>query len=842
MAVYGQNLYGTTTYGYTIPVPYTVDPFVAAPIDYNSIQLTWSQPNGPIYGWRIVRNMSNFPANQDDGALMMTDAIPGGRGVLNSNPYLDNGSSTGWSSNNGTLSLVSGATLPPSAKYLNALKYVNGGTTVGGITESASLFTAAVNTNYIASILVYSTVTTVYLGFDWYNGSTFVSSGLQECLVTPYTWTLLTVTITSPSSGINNAALRANPALGGTIYTQQMFALSSVPITLNSRAYVDTSPSPGQYHYYAMFLKTSASTNTWVNAGIAGCLMPVNYGSGPTMMNLIPGFYIQNADNENELQADPTGNLFLEAFMNVFGWALDYLRTQYDTYLNLNSATNVPFNDLYLLAAELNVPIYPGIPGNIIRKAVRNNAVINKQRGTLEGIQAQVSAYSGWELDVTTGPNLMLSDDQSWFAHPYYPAWSPYIAYQVGEKVSYTSGSNSYFYSCIATGNYGVSPSGTSSPNTYWSPILSVLDSTTLGNSNTGGISTWEAIYSTSQYSVPAAGTLEEIDGIQDPVTSTNYAFNGLRVANKSGSTQAMDIRLIARTLAEISNTATLFPDAQRVIGDAIPITYYGFSPQWNSTTSYEPGNTVVYNNMPFVALRASIGSTPTFAVVTATSDWAPAGMDIRGRIAPSAYMQASTAITPQQYMDWFDASGNYITTVYANNVNSGTPGLDTNIVMDSFVANSPGTLASSRPTDDCGHTWTTALGSFDLSAFGTGCAYPASATTRSIATTTMANATCTVGLTFVTNPPAGYVTALALRYSSSTSYLRADMTTLKENNGGTITTIGTYSTPFSAGDRMLVELNGSAITVYRNGISVLTATTSFNSTVTTHGIIYETQ
>lgn len=841
ITIYGQVKYGTATYGYTSPVQFTVDPFIATPITYDSIAITWTQPQGVVYGWRLVKNMSGTPSTPDDGVIILQDSLPGGRTIQNANPYVD-GTSTGWTGFNGTMSLVSDGNVPTGAPYSYALKIVGNGSGNIAIEEASPFHGISVNTSYMAAVWVYSSVSSVSLGFDWRNSGTYVSTTTTNFDIPVNTWVQLHTFITSPSSGVNQAAVRIGSGVStATVYAQAIIASTNGPILVTSTSFIDTNITSGKYHYYGLWLKTASGTDTWVLAGKSGCLMPTNYGSANQMLDLIPGFYIQLSDDQNELQSDPTGNPFLTSFMNVFGWGLDYLRTQYDTYLNLNDPHAIPVKDLYNLAAQLNVPIYPRLNKTVLRKAVFNNAIVNILRGTVNGIQAQVSAYTGWEVDITVGANLMLSDDQSWFAHPLYNNWSQYIVYNIGEKITYSNGTNTFFYQCIATGNLGNPPTGTSSSNTWWQAIQNTSDTTTLANSNTGFISTWEPIYTATPNTVVSAGTISEVDGIVDPLNANNHSVNGLLLTNTSGSTANLEVRSVSRRTTEIASLT--HPNPQTIAGDAVPVPQYWLAPQWSSTTSYEPGNAVIYNNMPFIAVRASIGSTPSFTTVTSSSDWEPAGFDIRGRITTSAYIESTSTIQPQPFMEWYDAGGRYLTTVFSRNVTGGgATGVADNTIMDAFVAGPLGAMSASRTTDDCAHTWTTATGGFSLSAFGGGCVYPTSQATRSIATTSaVTNTSCQVGLTFLTNPTSGFVAALALRYTASNSYLRADMTTLKQNNAGVITTLGTYSTPFVPGDRMLVQLNGSTITVLRNNVSVLSVTSSFNSTSLVHGIIYET-
>src|SRR6266446_628142 len=237
MTAYGASKYGVLKYGYFIPPAYRTDPFTAVPYDYSSISLSWTQPSGTILAFRIVKNMFGFPADQDDGQVILDVTTP-------------------------------------------------------------------------------------------YPGSSFT----------------------------------------------------------------DISVTPGAYHYYGFYVLVNSVTSTWIRSGFTGCLMPVNEDSAGQMLSYTPSFYLRAVNSENELQADPDGNSFLVKFMSVIGWGMDYLRTQYDTYLNLNDPWKIPVNDLNNLAAQLGLNINPDIHPYTLRKAVYYNAIVNQLRGTNDGMSAELSA------------------------------------------------------------------------------------------------------------------------------------------------------------------------------------------------------------------------------------------------------------------------------------------------------------------------------------------------------------------------------------------------------------------------------------------------------------------
>ena len=212
-----------------------------------------------------------------------------------------------------------------------------------------------------------------------------------------------------------------------------------------------------------------------------------------------------------------------------------------------------------------------------------------------------------------------------------------------------------------------------------------------------------------------------------------------------------------------------------------------------------------------------------------ASQDWAPLSYDQRVRIATSAYETASSGVAVYPFVEWYDAGGNYISRVIARNPTPGTVATPNHLAYDSFTVGAGNTLTS-RTTNDGNYTWTQNLGSWSVSPYGTGCAYPTTTGQRSIATVNTGSANAQVGLTFVTAANSGQTHGLLLRYLDANNYLRAGRTTLKQCFWWhTFTTLGTYSTACAVGDRLLVTLNGSTITCYANNVQVLQVTSTFN-------------
>jgi hypothetical protein len=77
----------------------------------------------------------------------------------------------------------------------------------------------------------------------------------------------------------------------------------------------------------------------------------------------------------------------------------------------------------------------------------------------------------------------------------------------------------------------------------------------------------------------------------------------------------------------------------------------------------------------------------------------------------------------------------------------------------------------------------------------------------------------------------------LAVRISDGLNYIRASRARLEKVAAGVVTTLATFASPFVEGDRLMLDLNASTITVYKNGVQIAQVTDALNAAVAQHGI-----
>lgn len=382
--------------------------------------------------------------------------------------------------------------------------------------------------------------------------------------------------------------------------------------------YKDQDVIPGTMHYYGFYLLLS--NGVWVRAGLTACLAINNYGSGQWLFDLLP-YYFQST-SDIDLTMTQTGDTYLSQYLDVIGWGLDYLKTQYDfEYTSLNNPMLMSLRDVYALASEFGIPFQPEMPAAIMRKAVANWTTVSQQRGTLTGVGNVIELITGYTVDVQLGVNKFLENDQSGPFSPGYGTWNAektYAAASAFEK------SGNYIYKPLVL-SLDEAPTNTTSTNTWWSCLQDAADPnntlnntnsigvpTASGGNNTGTANTLEAIYEGQavSYVPPASGTLTV--GLGEPTVANTAVWQGytFRVTNQAATSQTMWLRTVSRATTDLS-TANWVPDAQQVIENGIPVPQLTARNEWSATTRYATHALVTWNNMLFQAQRASTNAQP---------------------------------------------------------------------------------------------------------------------------------------------------------------------------------------------------------------------------------------
>lgn len=402
---------------------------------------------------------------------------------------------------------------------------------------------------------------------------------------------------------------------------------------------IGNTPSVG-----SAFWQSASFIPVWYPAGYVATMALANQGYGTRLYQRTPQPYkIDTSDTFTNTSVD---NPSLQHYLNVFGFGLDILKNAYDSLLSLNDPSKISAYNLDILGRQFGLTTdYLSSPSQR-RQRITNVSVNYQMKGQTQSIHNLIAELSGWNTQITYGPNLMVSADQSAFVHPIYDQWSPYTLYKLNQFVQY----NGYNYECALVQVYGQAqaPSGTATSNTWWTLSQQVLNTATNFNPSTGGQSTW-SINSTT---VPCAVS-GVLTGLPHPVNTTINNWNGLAsVQTGSFNTGSYDLFSISDLAPTTWSTGVnyirgnyvtytdgytykaLKSSGPTTIGSVIPgrdnsvweAVYYltgdvpnkytdtaplAVTSRWSATVAYTPGQLAAYNGNIYRCALANKNTSP---------------------------------------------------------------------------------------------------------------------------------------------------------------------------------------------------------------------------------------
>lgn len=762
---YAVDTYGVATYGYSQPADYSVAPFVAHQTNYGEVTLSWASPN--ITTWKLmhlVRSVYGYPAVASDGVLLQE--------------------------------------ITPSSMIRT---YDDPGLTPGTIYYYTMFISLEAQT--------------------WNSGSTYVLN--SQVLYNGLYW-----------SSTQNGNTNHTPAAGSTFWT----ATNYIP--------------------------------SWLPAGYTATLALGDQGYSSLLYDRTPQPYkIVTSDTFGNTSVD---NPALQHYLSLFGFGLDIVKTSYDSYLQLNNPDTVSATSLDILGRQLGISTnYLSTPQQR-RQRIKNASVNYRMKGQTQGIHNLIAEITGWDSEVSYGPNMFNSADQTNFPHPMYDLWNENVTYFVNNLVQY----NGYNYkNILQSKGQAQAPTGLNSSNTWWSVQVQQLDTTVNLNPRTAGYSTWAL--------TPVAGTAATdtgvMTGLPSPTDATVHNYAALAaVQTNSFLTGAYDQfsesvlntpNYSAGTNYVINNyvlgadgyyykalkpsgpatphgaitpgTDNTFwkpfyyttSDNPNIIKDGIPI------PQnrtWNATTQYFKNDRVQFNGIIYIANIDNINSSPT-GFYYSNTPWAFIDVEQTTLVTSSYAARISASATNASFTDslfFYDKDGNLINNSATNysGYNVGTVGIAARFIQDhtSLGGTTEASLVNGVSENALtGSTWTTTPATAGIwrSSYGM-----ASVDQTLAGTTTYVYTLLTpvgsanpgrVGVTFLTDyiDSAHKTHGLIFGYTNASNFFYATRTTLYTVVAGVETALATW-TRLKDGDRMIVDANSSATTVYkyaRDGKGTLT-------------------
>jgi phage tail-like protein len=430
---------------------------------------------------------------------------------------------------------------------------------------------------------------------------------------------------------------------------------SSNPITDSSFSFPLIS---GKYAYYSVWILLS-TTNSWYLIDTAAIVIPKAHDtvssngivlrtSEQKFVEMLPRIY-SNSDNDALGVSDPNSDL--ARFLSGFSYTLDEIYTYADLLTKTVSGVDVNPNFVPALAKQFGLPQLPATSLKAQKKLIRQAAYLRKAKGTAAGIEAFVSALTGYSTTVTASPNLLLSSQDSSF----YKGIGSWIA-----------GANAALTSVTSVAGY---TSETYSINTvYTGQVVTSATNATVSLGNSSPKFTAVPVSAGTSYSFSFY-----VKGTTGTVTPTITWYDRLGIAVGTAATLAG--RTVSSSWAKGSGTATA-PDGAVYAGITLSFsaanTYYIDLVQLalSSVTSYHEADAVEIYLAPS---KLNLVNHPTFKDGTgwymqgiSNTEYIPTTVpgifDGTNMLHATTVSSASTGLTLSTYSSTIAVTGTYYT------------------------------------------------------------------------------------------------------------------------------------------------------------------------------------
>lgn len=223
--------------------------------------------------------------------------------------------------------------------------------------------------------------------------------------------------------------------------------------------YSDSGLQEGRTYYYSLFVLETA-TQVWLRAGNTYGISVKNFGTCDAMYRYLPQIYRQlshlNVAFENRENQD------LKDFLCLFAFEYDLEKTYAYNLMYSYDTSFVDGRYIPQLMKQFGLSFEPEIGLKQSRVLLRNAMKNYKTKGSKDGFATYLKSFTGYDVQVTQGKNLMLDFNDSSFEQ------------STGNWVSSTS-----TLARITSGTAGISAfSESSAPASYPNKTAGVLRST----------------------------------------------------------------------------------------------------------------------------------------------------------------------------------------------------------------------------------------------------------------------------------------------------------------------------------------------------------------------------
>jgi len=226
---------------------------------------------------------------------------------------------------------------------------------------------------------------------------------VDRLLVESFDYGSLIITWPSPSGPDWTNIRLVRSSIGPPVVIDEGRTVYESARETDGNSYIDEDNiEPGEVYYYGLFVLESTGLWRFVAPGQGTPLK--DWGYRDRLWELIPETY--RISDQVAASIDTYHDKGpLQRFLEVFAQELDYIRSEYENLRNTNNFEKVPAQLLGPVSQQLNLTIEPLLGVSLTRRFLQNALFVYKRKGSLRGVEALVSAVTGWSNDARWNPD-----------------------------------------------------------------------------------------------------------------------------------------------------------------------------------------------------------------------------------------------------------------------------------------------------------------------------------------------------------------------------------------------------------------------------------------------------
>ena len=164
-------------------------------------------------------------------------------------------------------------------------------------------------------------------------------------------------------------------------------------------------------YFYSLFV-LKVVDGFWAKAGDAVTISAKEYDAPSTFYTSLPQVY---QTKSHKVLTSASDNSDFDSFLSIFETYYDFMKTYSELVLKMYDATVIHYPALEYMLKQFGGKFEPELGVQQSRIFLRNIMLLNKNKGSLQGLKDFIKAFTGWDTIVTPTVNLMLSYDDSSF-------------------------------------------------------------------------------------------------------------------------------------------------------------------------------------------------------------------------------------------------------------------------------------------------------------------------------------------------------------------------------------------------------------------------------------------